>query len=266
MILSRVCGDYIRRVLDWHLRLLDHSVHFTIHYSAYTLQLTTTESLLFLWRSRLQLLQSTLMASLAITHYLITTCWNCTIMAVDARAIYPGNRPQRKHRLQIKVTLRPMTSRSVSLGFEPHLGLMTRCELLFDSYCLTVTVLSISGAHSDERSGLSFVLVTWTASVQYSKFSAGLRQHSLSVFITPGERVAQLYPQALGSSGTSGVPFLPLLLYDVITGTDPKKTTVPSIIALLSNGCKQAFPLLTYSVPVTLYIYTYIYQIEPKRR
>jgi hypothetical protein len=25
----------------------------------------------------------------------------------------------------------------------------------------------------------------------------------------------------------------------------PKKTTVPSILALLSNGCKQAFPLLT---------------------
>jgi hypothetical protein len=43
----------------------------------------------------------------------------------------------------------------------------------------------------------------------FSKFAAGPRQHSicLSVFITPGERVAQLYPQALGSSGTSGVPF-----------------------------------------------------------
>jgi hypothetical protein len=29
------------------------------------------------------------------------------------------------------------------------------------NYCLTITVLSISGAPSDERSGLSFVLVTW---------------------------------------------------------------------------------------------------------
>jgi hypothetical protein len=28
----------------------------------------------------------------------------------------------------------------------------------------------------------------------------------------------------------------------------PKKTTVPSIVALLSNGCKQAFPLLTVDV------------------
>jgi hypothetical protein len=25
----------------------------------------------------------------------------------------------------------------------------------------------------------------------------------------------------------------------------PKKTTVPSIVALLNNGCKQAFPVLT---------------------
>jgi hypothetical protein len=47
------------------------------------------------------------------------------------------------------------------------------------NYCLTVPVLSISGAPSDERSGLSFVLlsVTWTAPVQYSRFAAGPRQH-----------------------------------------------------------------------------------------
>jgi hypothetical protein len=51
------------------------------------------------------------------------------------------------------------------------------------SYFLTVTVLSISGAHSYERSGLSFVLVTWTASVQYSKFAAGPRQHSISPYL-----------------------------------------------------------------------------------
>jgi hypothetical protein len=31
------CYSDYRRVLDWQLRLLDHSVHFTIHYSAYTL-------------------------------------------------------------------------------------------------------------------------------------------------------------------------------------------------------------------------------------
>jgi hypothetical protein len=67
------------------------------------------------------------------------------------------------------------------------------------NYYLTVTVFF----------SMSFVLVTWTASVQFSKFAAGPCQHSiyLSVFIIPGERVAQLYPQALGSSGTLGVPF-----------------------------------------------------------
>jgi hypothetical protein len=37
----------------------------------------------------------------------------------------------------------------------------------------------MSGAPSDERSGLSFVLVTWTASVQFSKFAAGPRQLSI---------------------------------------------------------------------------------------
>jgi hypothetical protein len=38
---------------------------------------------------------------------------------------------------------------------------------------------------------------------------------------------------------------IPILLYDVITGTDPKEKTVPPIVALPSNGCKQAFPLFT---------------------
>jgi hypothetical protein len=49
-----VLSDY-RRVLDWQLDLLNHN---QLHNSVrvyYTLQLTTTESLLFLWRPRLQL-------------------------------------------------------------------------------------------------------------------------------------------------------------------------------------------------------------------
>jgi hypothetical protein len=32
-------------------------------------------------------------------------------------------------------------------------------------------------------------------------------EDQVSVFMTPGDRVAQLYPGALGSSGASGVPF-----------------------------------------------------------
>jgi hypothetical protein len=35
---------------------------------------------------------------------------------------------------RVKVTLRLTVSQSVSLGVEPHLGLMTRYLLLFDSY------------------------------------------------------------------------------------------------------------------------------------
>jgi hypothetical protein len=45
-------------------------------------------------------------------------------------------------------------SRSVSPGFEPHVGLTTGYYFL-----LTHTVLAMSGAPSDERSGLSFVIV-----------------------------------------------------------------------------------------------------------
>jgi hypothetical protein len=35
---------------------------------------------------------------------------------------------------KVKVTLRLTVSQSVNLGVEPHLGLMTRYLLLFDSY------------------------------------------------------------------------------------------------------------------------------------
>jgi hypothetical protein len=39
-------------------------------------------------------------------------------------------------KVKVKVTLRLMVSQSVSLGVKPHLGLMTRYLLLFDSYGL----------------------------------------------------------------------------------------------------------------------------------
>jgi hypothetical protein len=57
--------------------------------------------------------------------------------------------------VKVKVTLRLTVSQSVSLGVEPHLGLMTRYLLLFDSYGLVF----LWGALSDERTGLSFVRV-----------------------------------------------------------------------------------------------------------
>jgi hypothetical protein len=61
-----------------------------------------------------------------------------------------------------KVILRLTVGQSVSLGVEPHLGLMTGYLLLF------VTVLFLWGALSDERTGLSFV------------YDASPRQRSLS--------------------------------------------------------------------------------------
>jgi hypothetical protein len=41
-----------------------------------------------------------------------------------------------KVKVKVKVTLRLTVGQSVSLGVEPHLGLMTRYFLLFDSYGL----------------------------------------------------------------------------------------------------------------------------------
>jgi hypothetical protein len=65
--------------------------------------------------------------------------------------------------IEVEVTLRVTVSQSVSLGVEPHLGLM------IDIYCcLTVTVLFLWGALSDKRTGLSFV------------YAAGHCQRSLS--------------------------------------------------------------------------------------
>jgi hypothetical protein len=57
---------------------------------------------------------------------------------------------------RVRVTLRLTVSQSVCLGVEPRLGLMTRY-----SFWLKVTVLSIWGALSDDRSGLSFVSRSW---------------------------------------------------------------------------------------------------------
>jgi hypothetical protein len=54
-------------------------------------------------------------------------------------------------------------SQLVSLGVQPHLGLMTRYLLLFASYGLV-----LCGALSYERAGLSFI------------YAAGPRQRSLS--------------------------------------------------------------------------------------
>jgi hypothetical protein len=61
-----------------------------------------------------------------------------------------------KVKVKVKVTLRPTTSRSVSPGFKAPVGLTIGYLFLLT---FTSIVLSITGAPSDERSGLSFFIV-----------------------------------------------------------------------------------------------------------
>jgi hypothetical protein len=60
--------------------------------------------------------------------------------------------------LQLKVS--QSVSQSVSQGIEPTLRLVTRYYFLSEGCCLKVAVLSLYGALSDERSGLSFVILS----------------------------------------------------------------------------------------------------------
>jgi hypothetical protein len=66
---------------------------------------------------------------------------------------------------KVRVTLQLTVTQSVCLGVEPLLGLMTRYLFI----CLKVAVLSIWGAISDERSGLSFVTVSHNSMSLVSK-------------------------------------------------------------------------------------------------
>jgi hypothetical protein len=66
-------------------------------------------------------------------------------------------------------------SQSVSLGVEPHLGLIARYY-----YCLTVTVLVFWGTLSDERTGLSlYVLLALASAVFLRSKSLGTCDHIL---------------------------------------------------------------------------------------
>jgi hypothetical protein len=47
-----------------------------------------------------------------------------------------GLGPENDYSVKVKLTFRLTVSQSVSPGVEPHLGLMTRYLLLFDSYGL----------------------------------------------------------------------------------------------------------------------------------
>jgi hypothetical protein len=76
---------------------------------------------------------------------------------------------------RVRVTLRLTVSQSVSLGVEPHLGLMIRYLLLFDNYSLVLW-----GALSDERTGLLlYTLLALANLVFLGSESLGARDHNL---------------------------------------------------------------------------------------
>jgi hypothetical protein len=62
--------------------------------------------------------------------------------------------------VKVKVILQLTVSQSLCQGIEPILGLVTRYYCLFEGCFLKFAVLSLWGALSDERSGLSFVFLS----------------------------------------------------------------------------------------------------------
>jgi hypothetical protein len=97
---------------------------------------------------------------------------------------------------QIKVMLRPTVSLPVCLGVKPPIW-GPRPDFC---YCQTVVVFFFMwGGLSDQRTGPSFIIAAGPPPAQSfsSPSLAGFSQ--VSGFISPRNRVAQLYPQTLGS-------------------------------------------------------------------
>jgi hypothetical protein len=65
-----------------------------------------------------------------------------------------------KVKVKFKVTLQLTVSQSLCQGIEPTLGLVTRYYFLSEGCFLKFAVLSLWGALSDERLGLSFVFLS----------------------------------------------------------------------------------------------------------
>jgi hypothetical protein len=65
-----------------------------------------------------------------------------------------------KVKAKVKVTLQLTVSQSLCQGIEPILGLVTRYYFLSEGCFLKFAVLSLWGALSDKRSGLSFVFLS----------------------------------------------------------------------------------------------------------
>jgi hypothetical protein len=105
--------------------------------------------------------------------------------------------------------LRPTVSRPVYLGVKLHVR--PRPDFC---YCQSVAGLLMWGALSDERTGLSFTIAAGPRQCILGSESGGTYDHILlsqirdspdlerqvPVFISPRNRVAQLYTQVLGTS------------------------------------------------------------------
>jgi hypothetical protein len=78
--------------------------------------------------------------------------------------------------VKVKVTLRLTVNQSVSLGVKPHLGLMTRYLLLFDSYGI---VFCGPPSLTRARVCLLYMLLALASAVFLGSESLGTRDHIL---------------------------------------------------------------------------------------
>jgi hypothetical protein len=139
-----------------------HNLHFTVAHalggSVSTNRLLATD---FNTETSTQILQglhlrsSNYTSSIAASSHTWSLRTDCKIFSVKLFENCPRAAWVKSSQVKVKVALQLIVSQSVSLGVEPHLGLMTRYLLLFDSYGLVFFL----GALSGERTGLSFVRV-----------------------------------------------------------------------------------------------------------
>jgi hypothetical protein len=101
---------------------------------------------------------------------------------------------------------------SVCLGVDLTLGLLVRYFFLSEGCCLKVAVLFLWGALSDERTGLQFAVQSLSGPCRAEPITTFYcliwdspnLEGQVSLFMSPRNRVAQLYPRALGLTTHSG--------------------------------------------------------------